>query len=294
MLKTGIIFDIIRYSIHDGPGIRTTVFFKGCPLSCLWCHNPESQSSKQEIFFWEDRCIGCGDCIEVCTTRAINSAADCILCKKCVEVCCTGARETVGKAVTKDNILAEIEKDVVFYDQSSGGVTFSGGEPLLQGNFLLDLLRCCQEREIHTAVDTTGFGDTKSLLQIASHVDLFLYDLKMMDEEKHKMYTGVSNYIILKNLQELSQIHNHIIVRLPLIPKINDDENNIKRTGEYLASLKNIKKVHILPYHNTGLDKYKRLHKEYKLRETKTPSNERITTVKKQLVDFGLQVQIGG
>ena len=294
MLKTGIIFDIIKYSIHDGPGIRTTVFFKGCPLSCLWCHNPESQSSKQEIFFWEDRCIGCGDCIEVCATGAINSAAECILCRKCVEACCTGARETVGKAVTKDNILAEIEKDVVFYDQSSGGVTFSGGEPLLQGDFLLDLLRCCQEREIHTAVDTTGFGDTRSLLQIASYVDLFLYDLKIMNEEKHKMYTGVSNQIILNNLQELSQIHNQVIVRIPLIPNINDDENNIKRTGEYLASLKNIKKVNILPYHNTGLDKYKRLHKEYKLRETKAPSNEKIATVKKQLMDFGLQVQVGG
>jgi pyruvate formate lyase activating enzyme len=292
-LNTGTIFDITRYSIHDGPGIRTTVFFKGCPLRCLWCHNPESQVPENEIFFWEDRCVGCGDCINSCNSGAINNAANCTLCGKCVEACCSGAREMVGRQITVSEVVKEIEKDLIFYDQSGGGVTFSGGEPLAQHTFLLDTLIACKEREIHTAVDTTGFCNTDNILQIGASTDLFLYDLKMMDSEKHEKYTGVSNKIILRNLRELSMNHNHIVIRFPLIPGINDDRQNIWETGQFIINL-NIKKIHILPYHDTGKDKYKRLHKTYKLQKTKTPTPEKVKTVKETFMEFGLQVEIGG
>ena len=295
-MDRGIIFDIQKYSIHDGPGIRTTIFFKGCPLNCWWCHNPESQSFSKEVLFWEDRCIGCGDCLKACPTGATQNEDNnkCILCGSCIKACCTGAREMVGREVSTLEVIKEIEKDLIFYDQSGGGVTFSGGEAVSQIDFLKSLLKGCKDREIHTTLDTTGFCDREHLFQIKDLVDLFLYDLKIMDDYKHLKYTGVSNNRILQNLRQLSLSHDNIIIRIPIIPDVNDDDNNIDAIGKFIKSLRKVIEVNILPYHNTGMDKYKRLNIENLLSGAMPPSKEKMEHIKKRLEGFGLQVQVGG
>jgi len=292
-VTSGIIFDIMKYAIHDGPGIRTTVFLKGCPLNCWWCHNPESQSIKSEIMLWDNKCIGCKDCEKACPSGLL-SRATCTMCGNCIDVCPAGARELVGKRVAAQEVLEKIEQDMVFYDESRGGVTFSGGEPLMQADFLREVLDLCKQKEIHTCLDTTGYVDTKTLLEISKKIDLFLYDLKLMDDEKHKKYTGVSNSIIIENLMELSKVHDNINIRFPLIPGINDDKENILAMGEFINSLRGIKRLNILPYHRIGNDKYNRLQKECMLSTIHTPSAELIDTVMEPLKEFGLQIKIGG
>jgi len=298
---TGTVFNIQRYSIHDGPGIRTTIFLKGCPLNCWWCQNPESQLSGQEMIFWADRCIGCGACSTICPSGAIQikngipvtEKEKCILCGKCIEKCPTLAREMIGKKMTAEEVLKEIEKDLVFYEESGGGVTFSGGEPLGQSEFLEELLNDCREKKIHTAVDTSGYISWEILNKIHSKVNLFLYDLKIMDIKRHKKYTGASNELILENLKKLSSVHHNIFVRFPVIPGINDDYQNIKRTGEFLSSLK-IAKVNLLPYHYIGIDKYRRLKRTYKLAATQPPSEEKLSEVSAVLEKFNLNVKLRG
>lgn len=300
--KTGIIFDIKRFAIHDGPGIRTTVFFKGCPLSCCWCHNPEGQDVELEIMFWQDRCIGCDTCVKACPNGAISRSGGslstdkdkCNLCGDCTEVCPSGAREIIGTKVTVSKVMEEIEKDIIFYDESGGGVTFSGGEPLMQPAFLNSLLVCCKEKEIHTAVDTCGFAEIETLLKISKNVDLFLYDLKLMDDSKHKRFTGVSNELVLRNLEDLSLHHNRIIIRIPIIPGINDDDENIFKTGEFVASLKDVEQIDLLPYNKLGIEKYKRLKIAYNVCKVHSPSNEKIAEIAEKLKKFGLKVRIEG
>ena len=301
MIK-GIVFDIKKFSIHDGPGIRTTVFFKGCPLSCWWCHNPESQASEPELVFWESRCIRCGTCEAVCAQGAISWDGDvvstdeenCTLCGDCVEVCYAEAREIAGREMPVAQVITEIERDIPFYDESGGGVTFSGGEPLFQLDFLLALLRACREKEIHTAVDTCGFAPWETFDKIREHVDLFLYDLKLMDDAKHRKLTGVSNELILDNLQMLSLRGHNIVLRVPIIPGINDDDENIRQTGAFAAALPHLNGVDILPYHHAAVEKYKRLNKVYGLPETYPPSDERTAEIAQVLRGFGLHVKIGG
>jgi len=301
-LITGIVFDIKKFSIHDGPGIRTTVFFKGCPLGCWWCHNPEGQSLEPELVFRESRCIRCGACLEVCAQGAISWDGDvvatdrekCVLSGACAEVCYAEAREIVGREMTVAQVMAEIERDVAFYDQSGGGVTFSGGEPLSQPDFLLALLRACKENEIHTAVDTCGFAAWETLDSIRKHVDLFLYDLKLMDEAKHREFTGVSNELILKNLQMLSAQGQDIFLRVPVIPGINDDAENIRQIGTFAAALPRLDRVDILPYHRAAAEKHHRLNKVYGLPETRPPSDERMAEITQILEGFGLRVKVGG
>ena len=300
MIK-GIIFNIQRYSIQDGPGIRTTVFLKGCPLSCWWCHNPEGLQDGQEIIFWENRCLSCGQCFKHCPSGAIQmkdgkpvtDKTKCILCGRCVEVCPAQAREILGKKMTVGEVIKEIEKDLIFYEESGGGVTFSGGEPLKQSEFLESLLDGCQEKKIHTAVDTSGYISWETLDKISSKVDLFLYDLKIMDSKKHKKYTRVSNEIILENLKKLSSVHHNIFVRFPVIPGINDDYQNIKESGEFLSSLK-IAQVNLLPYHYIGIDKYRILGRTYKLADTQSLSEEKLSEISAILRKFNLNVKMGG
>ena len=301
-MNTGLIFNIKRYAIHDGPGIRTTVFFKGCPLNCLWCHNPEGMVNGPQLIWWKDRCLGCHDCQHTCSRSAISFSQEalhlddslCNLCGDCVDVCHAQALELIGKKMTVAQVIHEIEKDIPFYDESGGGATFSGGEPLMQPDFLHSLLKVCKEREIHTAVDTCGYSDSNILLRISNDVDLFLYDLKLINEHKHIQFTGVSNKLILENLKLLAQQGKNIIVRLPIIPGLNDDEDNILGTGKFVSSLKNVKEIHILPYHQAWIEKFKRLHKIKEPFMSRPPSPEELRAIDRILTQFGLKTRVGG
>ena len=299
-LSTGIIFDIKKYSIHDGPGIRTTVFFKGCPLACWWCHNPESQSPGVEMMVRDNRCIICGACVETCPQQAITLNGHgapvtnwdkCDTCGQCAAVCYAEARQQVGRQMSVAEVLADIERDRAFYDESGGGVTLSGGEPLLQPDFLLALLCACRERDIHTALDTSGYTRWPVLDRVRPYVDLFLYDLKLLDETKHRQVTGVSNRLILENLQMLSQYGHDIIVRIPVIPGVNDDNDSLRQMAAFLADLPHRPDVELLPYHHIALDKYARLNKVYLLRDTEPPLVERMAEIGQMMVGLGLTVR---
>ncbi|MBW2057636.1 MAG: glycyl-radical enzyme activating protein [Deltaproteobacteria bacterium] len=301
-MAEGLIFDIKRYAIHDGPGIRTTVFLKGCPLTCWWCDNPESQSREREFTFWPDRCLGCDACIEACTRDAVVKddggmrrieASRCDFCMSCVEECYPGALQAVGRRIDVDALLDEVEKDLDFYRASGGGVTFSGGEPLSQPEFLQEILAACKGRGLHTAVDTCGYASWAIIKKVAPYVDLFLYDVKLMDEEKHRRYTGVSNRLILSNLRRLAGA-NRVVVRMPLVPGINDDRENTRRLGEFLSGLEGIEGVDLLPYHRLGVSKYERVGRRYVLNGTESPAPVEIEAVRDTLERAGLRVRIGG
>lgn len=273
-------------SIHDGPGIRTTVFFKGCPLNCLWCSNPESQKVEKEVACFQSRCVTCGYCAEVCPKGLIEAQPpfeitnreECDLCEICVKECCTNAKKVVGEDYTVDELLKEIMKDKSFYDSSGGGVTFSGGEPLMQSAFLKEILAACRENGVHTAIETTGMTDTDSLIETAALLDLIFYDVKHMDDETHRDITGVSNERIIANLAALAKAHDNIVVRIPVIPGINDSTENLRKTADYAASL-NISSIELLPYHNLGEVKYGQLGREYALADTQKPSEEQMSAL---------------
>lgn len=300
-MEEGIVFDIRKYSIHDGPGIRTTVFLKGCPLRCPWCHNPEGQSSKLEIMIKSYRCLkDCSECLSVCEKGALLKVdgtlvirrEKCDVCGKCIQVCNSEAIEIIGKKISAEEVINEVEKDKIFYETSGGGVTFSGGEPTRQPEFLDALLTLAKERNFHTIVDTCGYALPRVIEKIANKVDLFLYDLKIMDEKKHRKYTGQSNKLILQNLQKLAKKGKEIIVRIPLIPGVNDDEENIQKTAEFLQSLKNIRQISLLPYHKLGRDKYKRLDRK-NIQEFDIPKLEVVEQIKKKLENVGFIVSVG-
>lgn len=301
-MKKGVIFDIRRYSIHDGPGIRTTVFFKGCPLRCLWCHNPEGQSQKIELVYRKNRCIGCGECLKSCQREAISSAAQsisvdrekCVVCDRCSRACSSDALSIAGKTMSVREIIGELEKDRAFYEESGGGVTFSGGEPLLQYDFLNTLLCKCKEEAIHTTLDTCGSSPYDAIDKVRDKVDLFLFDIKIMDNRKHRKYTGVSNAQILKNLEKLAETGSSIVISFPIITSINDDDENITRTAEFIASLHTAQQVNLLPYHRAGIEKYKSLGRPYRLDKIQPPSSRKIKLVKEKMEAFGLRVGIGG
>ena len=298
----GMIFDIKRYAIHDGPGIRTTVFLKGCSLNCLWCHNPEGKAEEQEFMWWEGRCIGCRSCQSACEKAAISFSKDrllidqekCDLCGDCVDACTSQALELIGKEMTVSQVVGEIEKDMVFYDESGGGVTLSGGEPLMQPDFSLSILESCKRLRIHTTLDTCGFAQFDIVSQICDQVDLILYDLKVIDGKKHKKFTGASNELIIENLKKLSQNGQNIIVRFPLVFGLNDNEKDIVELGDFVSSLDNVNEISILPYHNAGAEKMKRLNKpkDSSFMSHLVPS-ETLDKIEKKLKTFGLKVQIG-
>ncbi|MBV1817059.1 glycyl-radical enzyme activating protein [Anaerosalibacter bizertensis] len=298
----GTIVNIQKYSIHDGPGIRTTVFLKGCPLSCWWCHNPESQSTKNEIMFFEQKCTGCGICVKRCPEEAITmremkptiDKTKCILCGNCTDFCYNEAREYVGQKIGAIELFKEIQKDEIFYEESGGGVTFSGGEPLLQVDFLSEVLDICNKKNIHTTLDTSGYTKWENIEKIVNKVDLFLYDLKLIDDEKHKKYIGVSNKLILENLKKLSSLGKRIFVRMPIIAGINDDNDHIDESIKFIKTLNNIEQVNLIPYHSMGMDKYKRLNMDYKLSGMEKPADEKMEELKEKFEKEGIKVKIGG
>lgn len=296
-MTSGIIFDIKRYAINDGPGIRTAVFFKGCPLDCWWCHNPESQSSAPQLMFRANRCKSSKACLNACPRGAIpwkdgsdTSWDNCDNCGKCAEVCYAGAREMIGRNVSVTELMTEVERDLPFYEQSGGGVTFTGGEPMQQREFLAEALEACKTRNIHTTVDTSGYASWDNFMSILTLVDLFLFDVKLMQSEKHKKYTSVSNRQILNNLQKLSKAGAHIIVRMPLIPGINDDVENLERTGSFLAALPCLEGVELMAYHEIGVAKYQSLGMKYRLEDMIAPTNEQIIEVEELLSNHQLPV----
>jgi pyruvate formate lyase activating enzyme len=300
VLTNGIVFDIRKFSIHDGPGIRTTVFLKGCPLQCAWCHNPESQSAEPELIMRPGRCLRCGACVEACPEDAIKletggpstDLSRCERCGLCVDACFTGARELAGRELSVAQVMEVIGRDRPFYDESGGGATFSGGEPLLQPEFLEELLNSCRAQEIHTALDTCGYAPWVVLDRIHDYVDLFLYDIKTLDDDQHRALTGVSNRVILENLWALSERGHKIIVRVPLIPGINDGDDNIRRTGALAASLPTPAQVELLPYHRIGVEKYGHTARQYALANVHPPSLERMAEISRVLKDeFGLHIE---
>ncbi len=300
---TGRVFDIKRYSIHDGPGIRTTVFLKGCSLRCLWCHNPESVEVGPELMHWPGRCARCYACIKACPKGAITKdaagavlvdRAKCDLCGKCAEACLYDAMQVVGREMSVKDVLGEVEKDKIFYDQSGGGITLSGGDPFVQADFAEALLDCCRSRGIRTAVDTAGFSRNGVLDRLASKTDLILYDLKCMDDARHIKLTGVSNAPIFDNLKRLAAGRTEVWIRIPLVLGVNDDDENIWRTITLLTSLKTIKRIGLLPYHSGGLEKARRIGQESHFRKFETPSEERIAAISAAFREAGFEVRRGG
>lgn len=296
----GLIFNIMRFSLHDGPGIRTTVFLKGCPLSCWWCHNPESQSRKPEVMYAAERCVRCGDCVKACEHGAltwnngpVRDLSRCIQCGSCAQACFADARRVVGEWVSVSEIVGRLRRDLVFFDQSGGGVTFSGGEPLMQPDFLFSALKACKAQGIHTTVDTCGYASTETMARIASVANLFLFDLKLVDPERHKKFTGVSNGPILRNLAMLVETKKPVMVRIPVVPGVNDDEANISSSMELLSRM-GVQHVDLLSYHQTGTEKYERLGSQYGLQDVVPPSPEKMNELSDRFCREGFTVRIGG
>ena len=300
---TGRIFDIKRYSIHDGPGIRTTVFLKGCALGCQWCHNPESIEARPELMHWPSRCRRCHACIKACPIAALSKdpsgavladRSKCDLCGRCAEACLYDAMQIVGREMSVEDVLAEIERDRVFFEQSGGGVTLSGGDPLVQAPFAEAVLEACRARGLHTAIDTAGFASNGALDRLARHADLVLFDLKVMDPEKHQAFTGVPNAPILENLKGLVASGREVWVRIPLVPGVNDDDVNIRQTIDFVRSLGSVRRIGLLPYHAGGLDKARRIGQESHFRKFESPSEERLAEIEAAFRDAGFDVRRGG
>jgi pyruvate formate lyase activating enzyme len=301
-MTSGIVFDIKKFSLHDGPGIRTTVFLKGCGLRCWWCHNPESQHPGPELMLRPELCVQCGVCAATCPQGAITwdgeryvtDRSQCTRCGECTVSCYAEARELVGREMTVEAVMADILRDAAFYDESGGGVTFSGGEPLLQGDFLLALLQACQAQGLHTVLDTCGYAPTGTLNAVREHVDLFLYDLKLMDDARHRQVTGVSNTLILDHLRLLVENGHRVILRVPIIPHVNDDDENIRQIAALARDLASIERVDLLAYHRIGSNKYERLDRPDPMPETVPPSADHMSDIVRAFQSVGLQVKLGG
>lgn len=297
------ISNIQRFSVHDGPGIRTLVFFLGCPLRCKWCQNPENLKAQPQLTYNRQDCIGCGECLKVCPQDAISvdqkgriqtDRNRCEACGRCVEVCFPGARSICGTSYTVEGCFKEILKDRVFYRNSGGGVTLSGGEPTMYPDFVSRLLELCQEEGIYTAIETCGHTNWKSLERVARFTDLFLYDIKAIDPEKHRRWTGVDNRRILSNARRLARMKKKMIVRVPLIPGVNDNEQEFRRIVEFAKSLETVKTMHLLPFHHIGKSKYETLDMDYAVNKLKEPDEKKIEKCRQIGEQYGLRVDIGG
>jgi pyruvate formate lyase activating enzyme len=301
----GIVFNIQHYSIHDGPGIRTTVFLNGCPLRCFWCQNPESQSLKPQIFYMEERCTACGKCRDVCPQKAIEIVGDkaktnrtiCTGCGICTEACPNEARTIMGTIMTPEEVFNDVNSDAIFYETSGGGVTISGGDPVAQPDFTMAILKLCKDAGLHNAIETSGFTKWDVLSKIIKNVDMVLYDFKQMNDEQHRKYTGVSNLPILENIKRIDKEYPSIklVARLPVITGYNDSKENIRRTAEFISrELKPGIKVHLLPYHKLGNTKYERMEMTGRIIDIVPPSQEHMEELLEIILGFGLDGVIGG
>lgn len=299
--KTGIVFNIQRFSVHDGPGIRTIVFLKGCPLACYWCSNPESQNSHKQLLFNRNNCTECHKCEKICKYNAIDfsknniiNRSKCIGCEMCADNCYPGALVVSGEEKNVKEILLEISKDSAQFRRSNGGVTLSGGEPLLQHEFALEILKGCKSMGINTTIETTAYVDKEILKKVLPWVDLVLLDIKTINEEKHIKYVGASNKRILENAKIISSLVKNIIIRVPVIPDFNCDVKSIKDIADFSKKLNNVEELHLLPYHKLGVNKYKCLDKEYLIKDNiNTPKEDIMFNLKKIVEASGLKCNIG-
>ncbi|MBN2345635.1 MAG: glycyl-radical enzyme activating protein [Candidatus Aminicenantes bacterium] len=303
MATKGIVFDVKRFAVHDGPGIRTTVFFKGCPLRCAWCHNPEGISPRPEIMVFPDRCLkGCRDCLALCPKQALRKGrgtivldrARCDGCGACAEACPSEALRLVGRSCSSEGLMEEISRDAPFFSESGGGVTFSGGEPLQQPIFLKDLLTLCRLEGLHVAVDTSGHAPYSDLEAILPLVDLFLFDLKAVDDSLHRQLTGVTNRLILDNLGRLSGAGAPLVLRVPLVPGGNDPAGELERMADFCASLPRRHPLHLLPYHRGYAAKLKRLGRGPAPTEIAPPAEQALREAREVFARRDLSVTIGG
>ena len=301
---TAVVFDIQHLAVRDGPGIRTSVFFKGCPLRCIWCHNPESHSTKSQLSFQASLCVGCMECVRVCPVgvhqrvvvdgSAVHAVdhSRCIGCGKCLEVCCYDALSLIGKSYTVDQVLAQIKMDLPYYaipDQNGefGGVTLTGGEPMAQFEFLGHLLKRLHELGIHVAMETCGFAETERYLALLPYVDLFLYDYKATDPEKHTRFTGVGNQLILQNLRALSDAGARIVLRLPLVPGVNDDDAHLRGIAAVINSHAGIEHAEVMGYHTLGLSKSDAIGEAPLLADVEAADAQKIQSWVDKIVEFG-------
>lgn len=298
--QTGTVFDIQRFSLHDGPGIRTIVFLKGCPLSCKWCSNPESQHTKPVIMYKQEDCLHCGRCITVCKRGAISPENKgfinrdiCSGCGECVNACPSGALVIKGRVMTIQQVVKELKKDSTTYRRSGGGITLSGGEPLVQHSFASELLKACKAQGWNTAMETTGIGTEEAIETVIPYVDTVLLDIKHMDGEQHRKFTGAGNELVIKNAPRICQIASTVI-RVPVVPGFNFSPQAILAIAEFAKTLMGIRTIHLLPYHSFGENKYGLMGQDYELKEVKPLKPEDLEECKKIVEGLGFQCIIGG
>lgn len=299
----GLVSNIERFAIHDGPGIRSLVFMKGCPLKCLWCSSPQTQKPAPEILYDVDHCQSCGTCAEVCPERAVVLSKEggvkidlelCTCCGECANACPYQALELVGRYMTAKELFKEVEKDSPFYRRSRGGVTVGGGEPAMQHEFVAEFLKDCKQRYLHTAMETCGYVKWDDLKKLLKYLDLVYIDIKSMDNSAHKEFTGVSNKLILENAARISAV-KPMVVRLPIVPGYNDSEDNVLTAVRFAAGLgENLHRIELLPFHKLGEQTYSRLGRKYTLHETEPPGASRMERLKEIVESCDLNVQIGG
>ena len=298
--NTGIVFNIQRYSIDDGPGVRTTVFLKGCPLTCLWCSNPESQCGLPEVTYRYTSCKSCGTCVKACPVGAVTLSEDgvhidrekCTVCGACVTNCVPQALQISGKAMTVDEVFKVVKKDADYYEASGGGVTASGGEILAQADFVAALFKKSKEAGYHTNADTSGYGDPAALDKILEYADLVFFDLKHMDPVRHKEYCGQSNALILSNLKRVAEKGVPVVIRVPLIPGYNDSEENLRALAQAVADIVKDAPVNLLPYHRYGANKYRMLDMTYRLEDVPALTQDELDRAREIIESYGLKCEI--